>query len=283
MSRDTFRAMGTEVAVVGASPDELAAVRALFAHWERTFSRFRADSELSLVNASEQPFIGLTPLFAEALAAALDAAARTGGLVDPTLGGAIEAAGYDRDFSDLADDPRPPGEPTTGSWRSLRLAGTLLFRLPETKLDLNCVVKAMAVDKALELVQGPAHVSAGGDIAVRGEVAVGVDGEGALALRDGGVATSGRTRRHWRRGGQLQHHLLDPRTGRPSRSRWLEVTVAGPTCLDADVAAKAAFLLSEDGPDWLDERSLPGRFTDGQGIVTNATWRRAMSAERAAA
>ena len=40
----------------------------------------------------------------------------------------------------------------------------------------------------------------------------------------------------------------NPATGRPSASRWDEVTVCGRTCLTADVAARAAFLLGES---WL--------------------------------
>jgi thiamine biosynthesis lipoprotein len=67
--------------------------------------------------------------------------------------------------------------------------------------------------------------------------------------------------------------LIDARTGQPASSRWTEVTVVGPTCLDADVAAKAAFLLSDDGPAWLDERGLAGRFLSGGSAATNRTWR----------
>ena len=276
--------MGAAIVVGGATDDEVAAVDDLFRSWERTFSRFVPNSELNHVNASEQPFLGVTPLFARALSEALGAAARTNGLVDPTLGGALVAAGYDRDFAALTDDPRAAGLPVSGSWQSLRLAGTLLFRLPGTIIDLNGVVKSMAVDAALELVRGEGFVSAGGDVAARGQVVVGLPGGGALALRDGGIATSGSTRRRWRRGGEAQHHLIDPRTGRPAASRWAEVTVAGPSCLHADVSAKAAFLLSADGPDWLDERGLPGRFsgTDGA-IVVNARWSEELGETAAAA
>ena len=81
-----------------------------------------------------------------------------------------------------------------------------------------------------------------------------------MRLVSGGLATSGKTKRRWFRGGEEQHHLIDPSTGRPSMSSWDEVTVCGTSCLVADVAAKAAFLLGEDGPSWLDERGLPGRF-----------------------
>jgi thiamine biosynthesis lipoprotein len=275
--------MGTDVIVSGATPLERVAVEALFERWDGTFSRFRGESELNHVNSTAEPYVRVTPLFARVLGTAIAAAARTDGLVDPTLGVSIEAAGYDRDFSELLEDTRPLDPAAAGSWRSLRLAGTLLLRLPGTKLDLNGVVKAMAVESALELIAGDGFVAAGGDVAARGSVVVGLPGGAALALRDGGVATSGTTRRRWRRGGSQQHHLLDPRTGRPSRSRWHEVTVAAPRCLDADVAAKAAFLLADDGPEWLDDRGLAGRFLSGEEVVENACWRAAMDAGAVAA
>jgi thiamine biosynthesis lipoprotein ApbE len=180
------------------------------------------------------------------LATALEAIGSTAGLVDPTL----------------------------GATQRLRLRGRLLARPPGTKLDLNGVVKGLAVDEALERISGPGFVSAGGDVAARGTAVVGLPGGDTLRLQDGGVATSGRTR--WR------DHLIDPRTGLPSSSCWTEVTVAAPTCLAADVAAKAAFLLSGDGPGWLNHCKLPGRFRAGERIVTNSVWRDAMEVRAAA-
>jgi thiamine biosynthesis lipoprotein len=278
MSREThrFRAMGTDVVVQGASADELAAVERLFAEWDRVFSRFVRESELNRVNRDPSTVVLLSRPFAFALRAALEAADATDGLVEPTLGAAIEAAGYDRDFPLLADDLRPAGSPVPGRRHAVRLAGRLLSRPPGTALDLNGVVKALAVDSALELIAGDALVSAGGDLAARGGADVGLPGGGALHLVSGGIATSGTTKRRWSRGGELQHHLIDPRTGRPARSRWEEVTVVAESCLAADVAAKAAFLLSEDGPRWLDERGLAGRFHGGDTVFVNRAWSRAL-------
>jgi len=282
MSPERFEAMGVDVVVGGATEAELEAVGLLFEKLDRTFSRFRPDSELNRVNAAAAEFVAASPIFARVLALALDAALRTDGLVDPTLGAAIEAAGYDRDFAELTDDERPPAPTVQGSWRHVRVAGPLVFRYPGTKLDLNCVVKGVAVDAALQQLAGDGFVAAGGDVAVRGARVVGLPGGGSLTLRDGGLATSGTTHRRWLRGGKVQHHLIDPRTGRPSESRWSEVTVAAGSCLEADVAAKAAFLLADDGPDWLDERALPGRFRAGDREVANATWGRALEPAKAA-
>jgi FAD:protein FMN transferase len=268
-----FRAMDVEVIAGGAGAAHAVAIEALFAERERVFSRFRPHSELALVNATRLPLVVVSPLFARTLRAALDVAAATDGLVDPTLGAALEAAGYDRDFARVVPDASPAGPTALGCRRAVRVVGRIVARPPRVRLDLNGVVKALAVDDALALFDGPGFVSAGGDVAVRGGAVVGLPRGGSVRVEDGGVATSGVTHRRWLRGGAVQHHLIDARTGRPADSLWSEVTVVGPTCLDADVAAKAAFLLSDDGPGWLDERGLAGRFLAGDVVVTNRAWR----------
>jgi thiamine biosynthesis lipoprotein len=275
--RSTFRAMGCEVVVAGAGPGALAAIRAHFERHEAAFSRFLPSSELNAVNRDPSPRVRVSGLFASALREALRAAAGTGGLVDPTLGAAIEAAGYDRDFALLPPDAGPAGRAGTGCWHRLRLSGRVLERPPGVRLDLNGVVKALAVDGALALLRGDGLVAAGGDVATRGPELIALPGGGTVRLLAGGIATSGTVHRRWLRG-ECQHHLIDPRTGRPSDSCWTQVTVAAGSCLAADVAAKAAFLLSEQGPAWLDARGLPGRFLVGDELVLNDAWRRAVGA-----
>lgn len=267
--------MGCDVLVEGATSEELAAVRALFYERDAVFSRFEPESELNAVNAGRGGRL-VTPLFARMVGAALRAREQTDGLVDPTLGVAIEAAGYDRDFDELDESDEPVRASGPGS---VSLYGRVLVLGCGTKLDLNGVVKAAAVDDALRLLSGPGFVSAGGDLATSGEVDVALPGGGSVRLVSGGLATSGSTKRRWVRGGMEQHHLIDPATGRPSASRWEQVTVCGATCLAADVAAKAAFLLGPDGPDWLDERGLPGRFLAQGEAYENASWRAGVRAQ----
>jgi FAD:protein FMN transferase len=269
-----FRAMGCEIVLAGGDPALAAAV---FARWEGVFSRFLPGSELSRVNASPAWILHVSPLFARALRSALEAADDTDGLVDPTLGAALEAAGYDRDFALLPADGPVAGPAVASRLAEVRLDGRILRRPPGLQLDLNGVVKALAVDEATAGLPSGGFVSAGGDLAVRGPVDVGLPGGGAVRVVEGGLATSGVVSRSWRRGGEEQHHLLDPRTGRPCRhSPWQQVTVSGASCLAADVAAKAAFLLGEDGPAWLDEHGMPGRFVARAGeVVLNGAWHRA--------
>ena len=265
--------MGVTVEVGGADRSRFEEIRALFAAREAVFSRFLSGSELSRLNRSDASVVEVTPVFARAVTAALAAAHHTHGLVDPSLGAALEAAGYDRDFAELRQDDRPPGPSHPGSWRAVAIVGEILFRPAGTKLDLNGVVKSMAVDDAVALLPGDGYVSAGGDLATHGEMDVLLPSGGTVALSGGGIATSGSSRRRWIRGGELQHHLIDPRTGRPARSCWTDVTVAAGSCLAADVAARAAFILAEDGPGWLDDRGLAGSFVAPEGVwAENRTW-----------
>jgi FAD:protein FMN transferase len=269
-----FHAMGCEVLLAGATDDEAGKVEQLFARRERMFSRFVKDSELNSVNENAgQPTL-VSADFAAMLELALAAAEQTHGLVDPTLGRALEAAGYDRDFALLGNDPQPAGPAAPSRLRGLRLFGRVLMLSPDVRVDLNGVVKAQSVDDALALLASDGYVSAGGDLAARGELSVALPGGDAVHLLAGGLATSGSDRRRWWRGGDVQHHLIDPGTGRPACSAWAQVTVCGRSCLGADVAAKAAFLLGRDGPDWLDAHNLPGRFRTADGeAVANVSWR----------
>jgi len=132
--------MGVDV-VVGGSSEEIAVddVWHLVCAWDGIFSRFRTDSELSRVNASAAAVVVVSNTFARALRAALRAARATDGLVDPTLGGALVAAGYDRDFAQLPGDAGPVDGGALGAWRSVSLTGRLLSRPHGVVLDLNGV------------------------------------------------------------------------------------------------------------------------------------------------
>lgn len=233
--------MGCDVVVAGGDP---AVVAAVLERWEAAFSLFRPESELSRVNRSPAQVLTVSPLFARALEVSLEMAAETDGLVEPTL---------------------------CGRWSEVALSGRLLARPPGLELDLNGVVKSLAVDEAVATLDGPGFVSVGGDLAVRGPVDVALPAEGAIRVVSGGLATSGTASR----GG----HLVDPANGRASGSCWEQVTASGATCLSADVAAKAGFLLGERGPGWLDERSVPSRFVGRGGeVVANDAWERAAEA-----
>jgi FAD:protein FMN transferase len=272
--QEVFSAMGCEVVVAGADDRRADAIRRLFADRDRAFSRFRPESELNAVNrASGRPTV-VSAAFAAMLKRSLAIAAETNGLVDPTVGVALEALGYTRDFALMDDDPAPVGPPRPApGWRRVKLSGRLLWMPAGCALDLNGVVKSATVDDAVALLGGDGFVSAGGDLAVRGPAVVSLLGGGAVSVVRGGIATSGSGKRRWRRAGVVHHHLVDPATGRSAETPWLAVTASGATCVAADVAARAGFLAGAAGPDRLDQWGIPGRFVALDGtIVVNEAW-----------
>ena len=265
-----FRAMGCEVVVPFGTP--LPEVRRLFVERDTRFSRFHATSELNRVNAVPLGVTLCSEDFASMLSLSLDAARATDGLITPCVGDAIISAGYDRDFAQLPRDVGAVEPAEVPPWTAVSVHGRGVLRTAPVRFDLNGVVKGKTVDDALATI-GRGWVSAGGDVAAEDPVVLGLPAGGSITLHKGGLATSSVSGRRWLAAGRPQNHLIDPRTGRPTDSLWLHVSVAAGSCLAADIAAKAALLLGDEGPAWLDARSLAGRFVDHDGnIVLNQSW-----------
>ena len=249
MQKHAFHAMGTifELVVEADEADEVfAAAEAEVERLEQIMSRFRSDSELSRLNRDGA--IDASQDLAEVVERALAARERTGGRFDPTIHDALVGAGYDRTFDELPEDTDAAAMPSACGG-GCTVSGRRIELEPGVRLDLGGIGKGFAAERIAELLAltGPALVSAGGDVAVRGVPtegtwAVAVDDTLTLGLTRGGLATSGRDRRRWRRSGVEQHHLIDPSTGLPSETDLVRVTAIGTDAVDAEVLAKDLFL-----------------------------------------
>jgi thiamine biosynthesis lipoprotein len=293
---ESWRALGTSASVVVVDPAGLEqarqAVERELAAIDATCSRFRDDSELVRMNAAAGQRIAASPLLFEAIEIALRAARDTGGAVDPTIGVALERAGYDRDIAAVAPDGPPLRPVRAPGWGTVFLDRTTRsVTFPsEVRLDLGATAKALAADRAAAAAHAAAGtgvlVSLGGDIAVAGPppeggwaIAIADDHADAasgpvVAIRSGGLATSSTTVRRWRRGGQDVHHILDPRTGAPCRVVWRTATVAARSCVEANTASTAAIVLGEAAPRWLTARRLPARLVSlAGGTLAVGGWR----------
>jgi thiamine biosynthesis lipoprotein ApbE len=274
-------------------------------------SRFRADSELVAVADAARDAQGpvtlvVSPLLAEAVAVTLRAAQLTDGDVDPTVGGALASLGYDKDFAELAHSGTPTGTSAKAAskvsvrlipgWHSVSVdvAARTLTVPPGVQLDLGATVKGWAADRSAARIADSIGcgvlVSLGGDAAVAGAPPDGgwrirvqdrtgrpedaPDGPSqVVAIRDGGLATSSTAARRWHHGGDLVHHILDPRTGLSAAPVWRTVSVAAATCADANTAATAAIIRGHQAPAWLTSLGLPARLVTQDGTVrTLAGW-----------
>jgi len=217
---------------------------------DRAASRFRRDSEISLVQAMGGPrrvSATLSGVVHTALAAARD----TAGLVDPTA---------------------RPG--VAGSWSSVDLDPhrRMLNVPPGVEIDVGATGKALIADRLAREVHRatatPVLVNLGGDIACAGghgwDIGIADDHQADAAdqvvhVRSGGIATSSTTVR--------PGHIIDPATGEPVASPWRTVSVAARSCVAANTASTAAIVLGAGAPKWLAERAIPARLVAHDGSI----------------
>jgi thiamine biosynthesis lipoprotein len=290
----TFRVFGTSGTLLVTRPAAMDSAYRVLTEQLRDIdlacSRFRPDSELSAANLADGREISISPLFCLALATALRAAEITDGDVDPTCGASLVRLGYDRDFAQVraaARQPLLPPVPASG-WQNVRLDSSHhVLRMPAgVQLDLGATAKALAADLAAAAIAAAtgsgALVNLGGDIAVAGpapaagwRVEIEADQPGSaerargpvVAIRDGGLATSGTLERSWQAGPERLHHIVAPATGRPAASCWVSATVAAASCVDANTASTAAIIRSGRAPSWLSQLGLPARLVRADGAV----------------
>jgi FAD:protein FMN transferase len=266
-----FRAMNTAVLLAteeqNGAGTRLAGVRALIEDYERRFSRFLPDSELSSLNAAAgERWVEVSDDLFELLALSKAYHLETHGLFDPAVLADLKRAGYDVTFDEVrARDPSWQGNSFMGRPRSEDFsaveleAGSHKVWIPEgLQIDLGGIAKGWIIERAamhLKIPAGAGAASAGGDIFFAG---VPQDGTrwrveiedpreaqktvAVLELGEGAVVTSSISKRKWSVQGQTRHHIIDPRTGEPAQTEWLSATVIAPHGDLAEAYAKALLI-----------------------------------------
>lgn len=240
-------------------------------------SRFRVDSDVGRanLNALAAP-VRVSAATGAVVRAGLHWAQATDGRFDPCLGRAVT-------LWDVRHRVRPPADDDVhrfahqALWQRLEVHGdadapALRFHADPLALDLGGIAKGYAVDRAVAVLRrhGIEHalVNAGGDLYALGHSPdgdawqIGVRSPraperiaGTIALHDAAVATSGDYEQFFTFGGERYHHLLDPATGAPRRTRLHSTTVRSATCMGADAGATAVFGLDVTDADALLQRA----------------------------
>jgi thiamine biosynthesis lipoprotein len=259
-----FEAIGTRweiESVEELSADSRGAVDAVIERFDREWSRFRPDSDVTRL-AREGGMLA-SPDAGAMLDAYRELSDATAGAVNPLVGESLEALGYDADYSLTAADPVIA--PADWTERVRWTTGTAAVAHPAL-IDVGALGKGRLVDlvrDALSDVAGDLIVDAGGDLAVRG---AGADGAGVriglehpfdpsraigvATIRDQALCASAINRRAW---GDGLHHVLDARTGLPVRT-WAATWAIAPDAMTADAVATALFF--DGGPELAARRGV---------------------------
>jgi thiamine biosynthesis lipoprotein len=290
-----FRAMNTDIELVARDAGHARLLHDIERWWrvfESRFSRFSPDSELSRFNQRREWRTRVSDDMAELLAVALRFHQLTDGIFEPAVLPQLESAGYDRSFERLTSaDARvvPLRERRSIAELSVDLAHLRVEGPPEVRLDLGGIGKGFAVDRAAAMLAPAADVliNAGGDIYAEGREPAGDGWYASVAdplnperdlsrvwLRNQALATSSTATRRWRRDGVVQHHIIDPRTGKPAVSDVLSASVIAPLATAADVFAKCAVILGSDkGLGFLARNGAQGFLAlAGGAVTTTAGW-----------
>ena len=232
-----------------------------------TMSTYQSDSELSLLNQKKTP--GEYPISRE-LSFVLRAAERvwyqTNGAFDVTIGPLINLWGF--------GPSKVASEPTTSEQDNIKsrigmvnlMLGTdsLVKKQHDMYVDLSAIAKGYAVDRLSDFLEGRGcndHlVDIGGEARLRGHNSfgepwrIGIEKphggrdrvQRVLKLSDVGIATSGNYRNF--RDGQSGRvsHVMDPRSGMPSKSRVASATVLHNSTMMADAYATSLMVLGHE-------------------------------------
>jgi thiamine biosynthesis lipoprotein len=225
---------------------------------EQKFSRYRADSVISRINAAAGAAVEVDAETAMLLDFADQCHRLSDGLFDITSGALRRVWRFDG--SDRVPDAAEVKAvlPQIG-WNKVKWQAPYLTLTEGMEIDFGGLAKEYAVDRAIALAgqvtKIPTLINFGGDLCVSGPRADGsrwkvaiesVDRSGGMAamleLSQGALATSGDARRFLLKDGVRYGHILNPQTGWPIAQAPRSVTVAAATCVEAGMTATMTIL-----------------------------------------
>lgn len=253
----------------------------MFRTFEKKYSRFQEKNELWHLNHATEITVS-SELF-DILKKAKLYYELSDGLFDPSILPILEHEGYTGAYQNTTR--------VKGDFSQLELDSTTLkvTKPRDLFIDLGGIGKGYIVDKVSNYLSSHFEnflVDAGGDIFAAGENKVdaypywAVEVErphsskesAVLLLKNKAVATSGTSRRHWKKDGAFKHHLIHPAKGEASDTDLVTVSVVAPSVTDADVYAKTLFLLGkEKGIASAETLSIPALFIDTHDTIIRTT------------
>lgn len=232
-----------------------------------SFSIFSPTSIISKINDNQE--VILNEDFIEVFTIAQRIGQETDGALEMTIGPLVNLWGFGKDERklDLSQTEIDSVLTIIGYWKIHLENNSILKDNPNIQLNFNAIAKGYAVDKVADYLVRNGYkdcvVDIGGEIVAKGkkyydqEWNIGLqsptrtrDGEmraeETFHLCDRAVATSGNYRNYFEENGQRYAHIINPKTGRPEKSKLLSVTVIADHCVEADAYATAFMVMGMD-------------------------------------
>jgi FAD:protein FMN transferase len=289
-----FRSLGTQIVIrvvinegsFSQLQKDFSEIRKIYEKTEDVFSRFRKDSCLSAMNGNIGYFSEVPPEFLEVVKKSLEWHRNTSGFFDPRIKKNLDKIGYDRSFESIRfeteDENLEYAEKTDDG-----LEKDLIIKKDKVKfsfqMDFSGIVKGWVCDKVAKFIKNRGYDQAlidnGGDIFALGRDISGrrwhIALEGfpeekfMLKIENEAVATSGITRKKWKRGGKTVHHIINPKKPEFFPLNLQSVSVVAKSTEEADVWAKTLFISGiENGLKVCEERRIRAAFLDYRGNIT---------------
>ena len=289
--------MGTQVSITVVHSDAAQRELALRAAWDEMqrlsemMSRYRSASRVAALAASagNRP-VAVAPQMRQALAQARDMSIASDGAFDITVGA----------YAGWRFDGGPQSVPPAGELQAERrlvdfrdvlvdeARGTAYLRRPGMRIDLGGIAKLPILAAGLQALRehgvGDAMIDGGGDVLCSGQLhgrawRVGLRDPrapqrllGVVEIGEGIVASSGDYERFFEQDGRRYHHILDPRTGMPSRGPHGVALVARDVAAVNGLGAAIMVGGAAAGRHWLGKRREVDALIVGDGAAMNAPW-----------
>ncbi len=243
-------------------------IDSLFYVVNKSMSTYQTNSDISKINRNESNQIDNH--FAKVFDASKKIYTQTEGFFDPTIGNLVNAwdFGPEGNIVNLDSLKIDSLMLAVGLNKVNREGNTIIKQNPNTFIDFNAIAKGYGVDVISEFLESQGIenyiVEIGGEIRTKGtnlekkkDWKVGVemphfDGTQsimkAISIKDEAMATSG-TYRKFKvdKEGNRYSHIIDTRTGYPSETNLLSISVIASNCMIADGYATAFKAMGLDG------------------------------------
>lgn len=222
------------------------------------FTTFNDQSPVWQINNSADTIIDVDPEVYNLIVLCDSITKLSGGSFDVSLDNLTKVWGFYSDNPNLPENSVIDSALFRSGWNHIKLLGdSKIIEHKKVGLNFGAIAKGYAVDRAIDVLQKyeikEALVNAGGEISVIGnDWAVGIQHPREInsiikkiKLDGYTVATSGDYEQYFEVNGVRYHHILDPKSGYPSRGLQ-SVTIINKSNTFADGLATAVFVMGKE-------------------------------------